>query len=139
MSGRESQPGGVSRQRLAGEFSRYFAAGSLAFGSDFLVLVALTELAGVNYLVSNIFGFCCGLLVSYLLCVRWVFVRRRLSEPAQEFAIFVLLALVGLALNEGVLWIAVELAGQHYAVAKVVATGAVFVVNFLMKKIVLFR
>lgn len=125
--------------RLAGEFPRYFVAGSLAFGSDFLVMVGLTELAGVNYLVSNIFGFCCGLLVSYLLCVRWVFSRRRLAVPAQEFAVFFLLALVGLALNEGVLWLAVELAGQHYAVAKIVATAGVFVVNFLLKKMILFR
>jgi len=139
MTGPESQIAGALRQRLASEFSRYFIAGCLAFGSDFLVLVALIELGGVNYLVSNLFGFCCGLSVSYLLCIRWVFARRRLSVPAQEFAIFVLLALVGLALSEGMLWAVVELAGQHYAVAKVVATGAVFVVNFLMKKIVLFR
>ncbi len=129
----------ASRGRLTGEFVRYFAAGCLAFGGDFLTLVALTELAGVNYLVSNLFGFGCGLLISYLLCVRWVFTRRRLAVPAQEFAVFTLLALVGLALNEGVLWLAVELAGQHYAVAKVMATGAVFVLNFLMKKAVLFR
>jgi putative flippase GtrA len=127
------------RQRLSGEFLRYFVAGGLAFGGDFLVLVGLTELGGVNYLVSNIFGFCCGLLISYLLCIRWVFSRRRLSAPTHEFAIFVLLALIGLGLNEGVLWMVVELAGQHYAVAKIVATGAVFVVNFVMKKMVLFR
>lgn len=139
MTGSEKQANGVVGQRLAGEFSRYFVAGSLAFGSDFLVLVALTERGGVNYLVSNLFGFCCGLLVSYLLCIRWVFSRRRLSVPTQEFAVFALLAMVGLGLNEAVLWMAVELAGQHYAVAKIVATGAVFVVNFVMKKMVLFR
>ena len=126
-------------RRLSAEFLRYLVAGSAAFGSDLAVLVALTELGGVNYLVSNVFGFCCGLLVSYLLCIRWVFARRRLTVPAREFAIFTLLALAGLALNEAVLWAAVELAGQHYALAKVVATGAVFGVNFLMKKMILFR
>lgn len=129
----------ISRQRLRMEVFRYFIAGGLAFGSDFLVLVALTELGGVNYLVSNIFGFCCGLLVSYLLCVRWVFARRRLSVPSQEFAIFALLALVGLGLNEGTMWAVVELAEQHYLIAKVVSTGIVFAINFGMKKVVLFR
>lgn len=129
----------ISQQRLRMEVFRYFIAGCLAFGSDFLVLVALTELGGVNYLVSNIFGFCCGLLVSYLLCVRWVFARRRLSVPSQEFAIFALLALVGLGLNEGTMWAVVELAEQHYLIAKVVSTGIVFVINFGMKKVVLFR
>lgn len=129
----------VGATQLFREFLRYFVAGSLAFGSDFLVLVALTEMGGVNYLVSNLFGFCSGLAVSYLLCIRWVFARRRLAVPAQEFAVFTALALLGLGLNEVVLWATVEMAGQHYAIAKVVATGAVFLVNFLMKKFILFR
>lgn len=139
MTGPENQATVPPRRRVTDEFLRYFVAGSLAFGSDFLVLVTLTEVGGINYLISNVFGFCCGLLVSYLLCIRWVFSRRNLSVPTHEFTIFALLSLVGLGLNEGLMWAVVELAGQHYAVAKVVATGAVFVVNFLMKKIVLFR
>ena len=124
---------------LTREFTRYFVAGCLAFGSDFLVLVALTEWGGVNYLLSNVFGFGVGLVISYLLCIRWVFAVRRLKVPTREFGIFALLALVGLGLNEAVMFLVVEGGEVHYTLAKVAATGVVFVANFVMKKLVLFR
>ena len=124
---------------LAREFVRYFWAGCLVFGLDLAVLVALTELAGLHYLVANLFGFAVGLAAGYLLCTRWVFARRRLALAHREFAVFVGLTLIGLALNEGLIWAGVEFAGLHYTLAKVVATGAGFVVNFALKKAVLFR
>jgi putative flippase GtrA len=127
------------RHRVLREFGRYLLTGSAAFASDFLLLVGLTEGAGLNYLVANLFAFAAGFLVNYLLCVRWVFERRRFAVTSQEFAVFVAVALPGLALNEAVLWLAVALAGLHYAAAKVLATGLVFVVNFLLRKFLLFR
>lgn len=127
------------RRRGGREFTRYFWAGMLAFGCDFLVLVALTEVGGVNYLASNIIGFAAGLLTSYLLCIRWVFDRRRFQAVSGEFAVFSLLAVAGLGINEAVIWSMVEMAGLHYTLAKILATGFVFVFNFSLKKIVLFR
>lgn len=121
------------------EFIRYFWAGCLAFGADLLVLVGLTEWGGLHYLVANLFSFAAGLTVGYLLCIRWVFERRRLTRTSHEFAIFFGLTLVGLGLNESLIWAGVEYAGFHYALAKILATGAVFVVNYAMKKAVLFR
>jgi putative flippase GtrA len=124
---------------LKGEFFRYFWAGCLAFGIDLLVLVGLAELAGLHYLIANLFSFAAGLTVSYLLCIRWVFEHRRLATAHHEFAIFTVLTLVGLGLNETIMWVGVECAGLHYVLAKGVAAGAVFAGNFLMKKEVLFR
>jgi len=121
------------------EFSRYFWAGCLAFGTDFLVLVGLTEWIGLHYLVANLFSFAAGLTVSYLLCIRWVFERRRLASVHHEFGVFVLLTLVGLGMNEGAMWLGVELASLHYTLAKAVAAAGTFVINFLLKKIILFR
>jgi putative flippase GtrA len=124
---------------LAREFVRYFWAGCLVFGLDLAVLVSLTELAGLHYLVANLFGFAVGLTAGYLLSIRWVFARRRLTRTRHEFMIFFILTLLGLALNQGLLWAGVEFAGLHYTLAKVVATGAGFVANFALKKAVLFR
>lgn len=127
------------KRLVTAEFLRYFCAGCLAFGADLLVMVGFTELAGLHYLVANLFGFAAGLTVSYLFCIRWVFTTRRLKRTSAEFTVFLALTLVGLAVNEGILWLIVEQFGTHYITAKVVATGGVFVLNFLMKKAVLFR
>jgi putative flippase GtrA len=121
------------------EFARYFWAGSLTFLTDFLVFLLLTEGAGINYLWSNLVAVSVGMVMSYLLCVKWVFVERRYSQVAFEFSLFVLTSLVCLFLNEALLWILVELCDTHHLVAKVMVTAAIFVVNFSIKKIVLFR
>lgn len=121
------------------EFSRYFWAGSLTFLVDFLILLGLTELAGVNYLWSNLVGVCVGIVMSYLLCIKWVFQARRYNRVVYEFTLFVLTCVVGLVLNESLLWAFVTFGGMHYLAAKLVVTATVFVVNFCIKKIVLFR
>jgi len=124
---------------LTREFVRYFWAGCLVFGLDLLVLVGLTELADLHYLVANLFSFGVGLTAGYLLSIRWIFTHRRVARVHHEFTIFFVLTLVGLGLNEGLIWTGVEYVGLHYTFAKVVATGAGFVVNFGLKKAVLFR
>jgi putative flippase GtrA len=121
------------------EFARYFWAGSLTFLTDILVLVLLTEVAGINYLWSNLVAVSVGMVMSYLLCVKWVFVERRYNKVVFEFSLFVLTSIVCLLLNEALLWLLVEFGHTHYLVAKIIVTAIVFVVNFGIKKIVLFR
>lgn len=121
------------------EFTRYFCAGSLTFAADFAVLFALTEGAGLPYLVSNLFSVMVGIVVSYLFCIKWVFACRRYAERRSlEFGLFVLTCLAGLALNELLLWLFVEGLALHYLVAKVWVAGVVFIFNFLLKKRTLF-
>ena len=121
------------------EFTRFFWAGSLTFLIDFLILVLLTEVGGVNYLWSNLAAVSVGIVMSYLLCVRWVFLDRRYNRVVFEFPIFVLISVVGLMLNESLLWASVEFGKIHYLVAKIIVTAAIFSVNFCVKKIILFR
>lgn len=121
------------------EFRRFFWAGSFSFVVDFSILLVLTEVANVNYLWSNLAAVSAGLVVNYLLCIKWVFTDRRFERIAQEFPIFALLSLVGLSLNELLLWVLVEFGDVHYLVAKIIVTLAIFVVNFFLKKVILFR
>lgn len=121
------------------EFRRFFWAGSFSFAVDFSLLLVLTEFARVNYLWSNLAAVTAGLIINYLLCVKWVFVNRRYSRVEVEFPIFVMLSIIGLTLNELLLWVSVEFAGLHYLFAKIIVTLAIFVVNFFLKKVVLFR
>ena len=121
------------------EFSRYFCAGSLTFLTDFTILLLLTEIAGVNYLWSNLVAVSVGLLMSYVLCVKWVFLDRRYNRVVFEFPLFVLTCMVGIVLNEFLLWCFVEYAAFHYLLAKVIVTVIVFVFNFYIKKMTLFK
>jgi putative flippase GtrA len=114
------------------------AAALLALTVDFGVYDALIRFGGVHYLVAAPIGFVLGLATIYVLSVRWVFGARRIGNAGVEFAIFAGIGLVGLALNQLVLYAAVEGARLSYEAAKVVSAGIVFCFNFGLRKTLLF-
>ena len=110
----------------ASELTRYFIVSAVCLALDFAILIALTELAGLHYLVSNAIAFCIGTTIGYVWCIFWVFDRRRLDSRQWEYLIFIGLGVGGLALNEFALWALVQGTGVHYTIAKVGASGASF-------------
>ncbi len=121
------------------EFTRYFLAGTLTFLADFLILFLLTEFVGINYLWSNFVGVCVGIVLSYILCVKWVFKERRYNRISLEFSLFALTCLIGILLNGLLMWTIVEFGGIHYLLTKIIVTAVIFVLNFVLKKILLFQ
>jgi putative flippase GtrA len=124
---------------LKRELAKYFAAGAVAFLSDFSVFLVLNKGIGVHYLVANLAGFCLGLAVSFIFCIRWVFSRRTYGKIVIEFPVYLIISLATLALGEILLFILVELAAQTPVVAKIIMTGMIFMINFFMKKFILFN
>jgi putative flippase GtrA len=120
------------------EFTRYLVAGTLAFLSDFSVFLLLTYGFAVHYLIANVAGFCLGLTVSYLLCIRWVFAQRTYGAPSIELPVFLAISLVMLMIGEIIMLGLVEYAALPSAMAKIVMTGMIFIGNFLLKKFLLF-
>lgn len=123
---------------FAGEGLRYVVAGGAAFCLDFTLYSSLIRLAGLHYLVAAPIAFAAGLALVYALSVRWVFRARRLRDARLEFAVFAAIGLGGMAVNEGLLYLAVEHAAYSYEFAKVFAAGGVFAFNFLLRKLLLF-
>ena len=117
---------------------RYLAAAALALGVDFGAYVGLIRLASVHYLVAAPIGFTLGVVAIYLLSVRWVFAVRRLADPRLEFAIFALIGVAGLGLNQAVIYAGVELASLSPELAKLLSAATVFCFNFGLRKLVLF-
>jgi putative flippase GtrA len=120
------------------ELFRYALGSIVALAIDYGLLVLLTEVAGLHYLVSAAIGFCSGLIVIYLMSIRFVFEERRLESASLEFATFVAIGIAGLALNQLLLWSMVTLASLSYALAKVPTAGVVFLFNFTVRRSVLF-
>ena len=125
-------------RRAAGEGARYAAAAAAALAVDFGVYSGLIRLGGVPYLAAAPVGFALGLATIYVLSVRWVFGTRRFGDARVEFAIFAAIGLAGLALNQLVLYAAVEGARLSYEAAKIVSAGIVFGFNFGLRKLLLF-
>ena len=110
----------------------------IAFAIDFATLVALTEAAGLHYLLSAALSFLVGATVSWALSVIWVFPVRRFSSKAVEYLLFIAVGVVGLGLNEALLWVFTEPLGIFYMASKVIAAALIFFWNFGARKLVLF-
>lgn len=118
---------------------RYLFVGGAAFLVDFGSLYVLTEFAGFHYLVSAGLAFLLGLGTNYALSIAWVFSSRKLGNRWVEFAMFGLIGLIGLGLNEFIIWQCTESLRFHYLLSKMVATAVVLFWNFFARKYALFR
>lgn len=121
------------------EFVRYFIASAAALAMDIGTLYLLTDVFGVPYLYSGAGAFMLGLAVVYILSISWVFERRLVKNVAAEFFFFALIGLVGLALNEGVLYVLTGVLGFFYLFSKIASVAVVFTWNFFARKYMLFR
>jgi putative flippase GtrA len=113
--------------------------GGLAFVIDFGSLYLLTEFAGLHYLISAAVAFLFGLLTNYCLSRLWVFDRRTMESVTAEFLVFAVIGIVGLGLNEAIIWFVAEKIHFHYMVAKAISAGIVLLWNFGARKSLLFR
>ena len=121
------------------QFLRYAVVGGVAFLIDFGALYALTDRAGVPYLAAAALAFLLGLGTNYALSISWVFPTRKLGNRWVEFSVFALIGVVGLGLNELIIWQCTETLGLHYLVSKLVSAGIVLFWNFFARKHALFR
>jgi putative flippase GtrA len=118
---------------------RYTFVGGFAFCIDFLTLFALTEYLNVYYLVSAGIAFINGLTVNYFLSVKWVFNERSMGNKYTEFFLFAFIGIVGLALNEFILWIFTDFLKIYYLISKIITAVIVYLWNFFVRKFLLFN
>ena len=116
---------------------KFGVVGVAAFAVDYGLLVGLTELCGLNYLLSATISYIIATVFNYYASMRWVFTHREGASRLREFAIFVIGSLIGLGINDLCMWAGVELLGVHYIICKFFATAVVAVWNFVTRKLLL--
>lgn len=118
---------------------RYVFVGGIAFLADFGCLFLLTEYAGLHYLISATIAFIIGLSVNYLVSTLWIFQKGKVKNRYVEFLFFTLIGVVGLGLNELIMYVFTDLMDVHYLLSKIISTVLVFLWNFLARKYMLFN
>lgn len=118
---------------------RYGFVGGVAFVADYGTLFGLTHYAHVHYLTSAAVAFIIGLTVNYLLSISWVFNKNRSAKPWVEFMVFTLIGVVGIGLNEAIMYVATDLLTLHYMFSKLISTALVFCWNFFARKLIIFK
>ena len=121
-------------------FARFLTVGALGTFLDFGLLTAF-KLIGLPTLPANSISFSAGVVNNFTLNSRWTFADRNNGNWRAQFLQFLVVSLIGLALNNAIVllleaplgaWIGD--AAWGYAPAKIVATGVVVFWNYFANR-----
>lgn len=121
-------------KKLIDQILKFGVVGGLAFLIDYGLLYVLTEFVGIHYLISSVISFTVSLIFNYILSIKWVFDVTK-KQTAKEITIFVILSVIGLGINQVVMYVGSDLLHIYYMLTKIIATAIVMVWNFVTRKI----
>lgn len=143
------------RKKLIAQVLKFGLVGGLSFLIDFVITMIVSAICrGVGTsvetaaAVGGLFGFCISLVFNYFMSMKFVFERRDDMDRKKEFAIFAFLSVIGLGINELILYFGVVICNKAVpmsadypsivtALVKMFATGVVMVYNFISRKMTL--
>lgn len=102
-------------------------------GLDFLIVYALVEYGHLFYLLAAVISIAIVFWISFSLNKYWTFENSEKKYFSQAIKYFITSS-VGIGINLAVLVFLVELFGMWYILAKVFATAAALIWNFLVYK-----
>lgn len=118
---------------------RYVFVGGFAFIVDYCLLFLLTESLGIYYILSATISFIAGLIINYIISTQWIFKKSRLSNTAIEFIVYGIIGVIGLLLNDLILYLFTDIMHNHYMISKLIAAALVMGWNFVGRRTILFK
>ncbi len=125
-------------KNLFSQLIKFGLVGGIAFLIDYGIMVFLTEVFKIPSLISAAISFTVSVIFNYISSVKWVFdVDKEKNSKTKELVVFILLSIVGLGINELIMWIMDKEFGIYYMISKIVATIVVMCYNFITRKLFL--
>lgn len=124
--------------RHGGTFLRYAVIGTLAFGVDLAITLALAT--RWYYLLANSIGFIIANLLQFILVHRWVFRRSFERDSLPRFYSGTLtISLLGIACSNALVFVGVDILMMSLVLAKAFSAVIVLVINYSLRVAILYR
>ena len=117
------------------EVFRFLAVGGSCFLLEYFLLYTLTEYGGLDPLLSAPIAFTISLMVNYILCVYVVFHVKH--QGKRQMILFIVTSIMGLGLNQLVMWFCIDILSIWYMFSKIIASGIVMIWNYFTKRYIL--
>lgn len=120
--------------KLFKQLFRFGIVGFTAFLIDAGLLYVLTDFLHIHYLISSVISFTVSLIYNYILSIFWVFDVKK-KQTYKEVLLFTILSVIGLGINQLVMYVGVDFLNIYYMLCKIMATIIVMIYNFITRKI----
>ncbi len=127
----------MKNKKLFTQIFRFLIIGGTAFVIDYALLYILTEYFDIYYLISSTISFIVSLIFNYIASIKWVFKTKEEDSQTKKLTIFITLSIIGLGINQLIMWTLSDLLTIYYMISKIVATAVVMCWNFITRKIFL--
>ena len=124
----------IWQNKLFRQIFRFGIVGGTAFIIDYGIFALLNQILGIHYIIAGTISFSISVIYNYILSIKWVFDVTK-KQTTKDFIIFIVLSVIGLILNNIIMYISVDLMHIHELIAKIIATAIVMVYNFITRKI----
>ena len=124
-------------KKLITQLFKFGIVGVLATLLEWILFYVLTNIIHIHYGISTAIAFLISTIFNYYLSVKYVFDVDKEKSKKRNFIIFVIFSIIGLGLNELILWISIEKLHIYNMIGKIIATGIVMIFNFITRKLFL--
>lgn len=124
-------------KNLIKQFLKFQVVGCIAFVIDYGGLMLLSQACGMDPVLAAAISYIVSTVFNYYASMKFVFTHKDGMSRRREFMIFFILSVIGLGLNEIIIWIGTSYWGvDAFAVtaSKLVATCIVAVYNFFTRR-----
>lgn len=116
---------------------KFTIVGGIATVIDFLGIYIFKELFHIPVLISNTLSFIIATVYNYIASIRWVFNVDENKDKKKTFVTFIIFSVIGLILNDLIMWFTIDMFKIYYMIGKLIATCFVMIFNFITRKIFL--
>lgn len=117
---------------------KYLLVGGAAASLDIGIFSFFSGYCGWPWMPVSIASFILATLLNYFLSIQFVFESGAKYKRAQEILGVFIISTIALAVNQGILFVAIEIFQLNLILSKILATGTVFFWNFLGRKYFVF-
>lgn len=122
------------QEKLLIQIFRFGIVGVVATVIDFIFLYIFKEVCNLNVVVANTLSFVISVIYNYWASLTFVFDVDESKSKSRNFIIFIICSVIGLGINDLIVWVVTEMLNIHYMISKLVATVVVMVFNFVTRK-----
>ena len=120
------------------ELFLYLIVGALATVVEWGAFYAFDLIFGIHYTFSTALAFVLSTFANWAF-VKLILFRQKSRTVAGEIFKIYLISVLGLLMNIAIMFVAVEKLGIHDMISKIIATGIVFIWNFLVRKLWIYK